>query len=129
VREIDAGVWLTPRETAAFVAARVMANAADARYRSLDVQSGLVPVEISMRRGGAEKLRLGERSLDVLRYTVVNSLVPVEANERYDAKGALVMSTTPIGLGDLVSTLATKSVAKPKTQRCRLKTLGCAASI
>jgi len=111
VREIDAGVWLTPRETAAFVAARVMANAADARYRSLDVQSGLVPVEISMRRGGAERLRLGERSLDVLRYTVVNSLVPVEANERYDAKGALVMSTTPIGLGDLVSTLATKSEA------------------
>ncbi len=110
-REIDAGEWLTPREISTFVSARVLAQAAEARYRSLDIQSGLVPVEIGMRRGGSEKLRLGDRSIDVLRYTVTNSLIPVEANERYDAKGALVMSTTPIGLGDLVSSLATKAEA------------------
>ncbi|MFM7260693.1 MAG: transglutaminase-like domain-containing protein [bacterium] len=110
-RELAIGEWLTPREAAAFVEARVKAGAAGARYRTLDVQTGLAAVEIGMRRGGAEKLQLGERTLDVTRYTVTNSLMPVEANERYDAAGSLVSSTTPIGLGDLVSTLATKAEA------------------
>jgi len=110
-RELAVGEWLTPREVAAFVEARVKAGAEEARYRTLDVQTGLAAVEIGMRRGGVEKVRVGERTLDVTRYTVTNSLMPVEANERYDAAGSLVSSTTPIGLGDLVSMVATKAEA------------------
>jgi transglutaminase-like putative cysteine protease len=110
-RELAVGEWLTPREVAAFVASRVKAGAEDARYRTLDVQTGLAAVEIAMRRGGAEKARHAARTIDVVRYTVRSSLVPVEASERYDAEGTLVSSTTPIGLGDLVSSLATKAEA------------------
>ena len=111
VRELTTTDWLTPREVAAFVAARHAASAAEIRFRTLDVQSGLVLADVSMTRGGTESVSRGARSLELTRYAVTNSLIPVVADERYDAAGVLIVSTTPIGLGELVSTLATKAEA------------------
>ena len=105
--------WLTPREVVAFVAMRIKGDAKEIRYRALDVQSGLVVAAIAMTRAdeARESRTIVGRNITTSRYMVNNSLVPIIANECYDESGALVLSTTPLGLGDLVSLLTTKIAA------------------
>ena len=123
--------FLTPREVAAFVAARVRSEAKDASFRMLDVQSGLVVASIEMRRGPSERVAVpgmgdggAALELPVVRYAVRSSLVPVEASELYDATGRLVSSATPIGLGELVSRLSTKAAADECYARAGFDLLG-----
>ncbi len=109
--------WLTPREAAALVAARVKGDAKEIRYRALDVQSGLVVAAIAMTRADEPRapltvpLTVDGRAITTQRYAVSNSLVPIVAHECYDASGALVLSTTPLGIGDLVSLMTSKTAA------------------
>ena len=110
-RVLTSANWLTPREVAALVKARNAANAAEISYDTLDVQSGLVIAKIEMRLAGTETLNIAARTVELRRYAVKNSLIPVEASELYDADGLLVVSTTAIGLGDLVSTHTTRAKA------------------
>ncbi len=110
-REIAGGGWLTPRQVGEFVAARDAAHAAEIKFRTIDVQSGFAACDIAMKRVGEEERTVGGRPVKLTRYEVVNSLQPIVAVELYDARGLLVRSTTPIGLGDLVSELATKVAA------------------
>ena len=111
--------WLTPREVVAFVATRVKGDAKEIRYRALDVQSGLVVAAIAMTCAdeARESRTIVGRKITTSRYTMNNSLVPLIANEYYDESGALVMSTTPLGMGDLVALRATKIAAEESFAR------------
>lgn len=110
-REIADDSWLTPREVAAFVAARGGAKAEEIHFRTLDVQSGFVVADISMKRLGEVERTIDGHSAKLVRYEVRNSMQPIVATELYDATGLLLESTTPIGLGNLVSLLSTKAAA------------------
>lgn len=110
-RALPAGVHLTPRAARAFIAARQGAGAAEVAFRFLDAQSGLVSVDIAMARKGVERRTVLGREIELVRYEVRNSLMPMAAEELYDAQGVLVESSTPIGIGDLVSRLATRAEA------------------
>lgn len=110
-RELADDSWLTPREVAAFVAARQAANAAEIRFRALDVQSGFVIAEIAMKRVGAEERRIDGHAATLSRFEVRNSIQPIVARELYASDGVLVESMTPIGLGELVSRKATRAEA------------------
>lgn len=110
-RELADDSWLTPREVAAFVAARQAAEAGEIRFRALDVQSGFVIAEVAMKRIGAEERRLDGRAVRLSRFEVRNSIQPIVARELYAPDGALVESMTPIGLGDLVSRKASRAEA------------------
>jgi len=110
-RVLPAGVHLTPRAVRRFISTRQKAAAADVAYRFLDVQSGLVSVEIAMARKGVERRTVLGREIELVRYEVRNSLMPMAAHELYDSEGVLVESSTPIGIGDLVSRLATRAEA------------------
>ena len=110
-REIADDSWLTPREVAAFVAARGGAKAEEINFRTLDVQSGFVVADISMKRLGEVERTIDGHSAKLTRYEVRNSMQPIVATELYDATGLLLESTTPIGLGNLVSLLTTKAAA------------------
>lgn len=111
VRPLPEGELLTPRAARAYVRARQAEKAAEFRYRTLDVQSGLVAVEITMTRMGEEKRTVLGRESDVVRYQVRNSLIPMPAEELLDAEARVVESSTSVGLGDLVSRLSTKAEA------------------
>jgi hypothetical protein len=110
-RALPAGAHLPPRAARGFIAARQGAGAAEVSYRFLDAQSGLVPVDIAMERKGVERREVLGREIELVRYEVRNSLMPMAAQELYDAQGVLVESATPIGIGDLVSRLATRADA------------------
>lgn len=111
MRELGREDWLTPREATAFIAARGKSDAPEIRFVTLDVQSGFALTEITMARKGGVERTLEDRPVRLARYEVRNSLQPIVADELYDAAGLLVESTTPIGLGDLVSRLATAKEA------------------
>lgn len=110
-RALPAGAHLPPRAARSFIAARQAAGAAEVSYRFLDAQSGLSSVEVSMARKGVERREVLGREIELVRYEVRNSLMPMAAQELYDAQGVLVESSTPIGIGDLVSRLATRAEA------------------
>jgi transglutaminase-like putative cysteine protease len=110
-RELADDAWLTPREVAAFVKARGSADAGEIRFRTLDVQSGFVVAEVTMKRTGAATRDVEGRTLTLARYEVRNSLQPIVANELYDADGILHESSTPLGLGELVSRRASRAQA------------------
>ena len=110
-RELADADWLTPREAAAFIAARGAAEAGEIRFRTLDVQSGLSIVDISMKRRGAAERTVMGRGVRLAEYEVRNSLSPIVARDLHDPRGVLVESATPLGLGELVSRLATREEA------------------
>ena len=107
-RALPEGEFLAPRAAREFIRAQQALGAGEIRYRILDAQSGLVPVELTMTRRGAESRAVLGKTSDVVRYEVRNSLLPVPAQEVLDSSGSIVESMTPIGLGDLVSRVATK---------------------
>lgn len=102
-RELPDESWLTPREVAAFVAARRTANAAEIRFRALDVQSGFVLADVDMKRIGSEVRQVDGHAATLDRFEVRNSIQPIVARELYAADGVLIESATPIGLGELLS--------------------------
>lgn len=110
-RELPDVPWLTPREVAGVVGARGTAKADLIRFSTVDVQSGGVVAEITMKRLGEVERQVAGHAAKLARYEVRNSIQPVVAIELYDSDGRLVESSTPIGLGDLVSTLATREEA------------------
>lgn len=104
--------FLTPREVAAFVAARHAADAGEIRFRALDVQSGLAVAEVAMTRGAGERFAFDGRELAATRYAVRNSLLPVAAHEVLDGEGRTLVSAVEFpGLGTLESRLATRAEA------------------
>ncbi len=111
VRELADGTWLTPCEVRAFVAARGDAKAPEIKFRALDVHAGFVVAEITMKRLDEVERVVEGRSVRCARYEVRSSIQPTVAVELYDAAGLVLESTTPIGLGDLVSTLTNKAKA------------------
>jgi transglutaminase-like putative cysteine protease len=110
-RALPEGDFLAPRAAREFIRAQQALGAAEIRYRILDAQSGLVPVDLAMTRKGAESRAVLGKTSDVVRYEVRNSLLPVSAQEVLDGGAGIVESTTPMGLGDLVSRVATKDEA------------------
>jgi len=110
-RELADADWLTPREAAAFIASRGAAEAGEIRFRTLDVQSGFSVVDISMKRRGAAERTVMGRVVRLAEYEVRNSLSPIVARDLHDSRGVLVESSTPLGLGELVSRLATREEA------------------
>ncbi|MBI1303558.1 MAG: hypothetical protein GC172_07195 [Phycisphaera sp.] len=110
-RALPAEAHLPPRAARRFIAARQQAGGASIAFRFLDAQSGLSSVEIAMTRKGVERRAVLGREIELVRYEVRNSLMPMAARELYDAEGVLVESATPIGIGDLVSRLATRAEA------------------
>jgi transglutaminase-like putative cysteine protease len=110
-RELPDADWLTPQEVAAFVAARSSAMAEEIRFRALDLQSGFVVTEITMRRKGEVERPVLGRPLNLANYETRSSVQPISSSELYDAKGLLVESSTSIGIGELVSALATRAQA------------------
>ncbi|MFM1822728.1 MAG: hypothetical protein RI967_994 [Planctomycetota bacterium] len=110
--------FLTPREVAAFVAARHEAGAAEIRYRALDVQSGLSVAEVAMTRGAGERFAFDGREIAATRYAVRNSLLPVAAHEVLDGAGRTLVSSVEFpGLGTLESRLATRAAADAAAAR------------
>lgn len=113
-----AGDFLTPREVAAFVAARHAANAGEIRFRALDVQSGLSVAEVAMTRGAGERFAFDGREIAATRYAVRNSLLPVAAYEVLDGEGRTLVSAVEFpGLGRLESRLATRAEADAAAAR------------
>jgi len=110
-RELPGDDWLTPREASAFIAARGAAAAEELRFRTIDAQSGLAVVDMTLRRLGEREQPVAGRPVRLTEYEVRNSLAPIVARDRYDARGVLVESATPLGLGELVSRLATREEA------------------
>ena len=110
-RELPDADWLTPQEVAAFVAARSSVKADEIRFRTLDLQSGFVVAEITMRRGGEIERPVLGRPLKLSKYETRSSVQPIASSELYDAKGLLAESSTSIGIGELVSALATRAQA------------------
>ena len=123
MRPLPEGEWLTPRAARAHVRARQAEGAAEIRYRTLDIQSGLVAVEITMTRAGIEKRTVLGREQELIRYDVRNSLLPVPARELLDQDGTVIESATAIGLGDLVSQLATRAEADAAHRAARFDIL------
>ena len=123
MRPLPEGEWLTPRAARAHVRARQAEGAAEIRYRTLDVQSGLVAVEITMTRAGIEKRTVLGLEQELIRYDVRNSLLPVPARELLDQDGTVIESATAIGLGDLVSQLATRAEADAAHRAARFDIL------
>ncbi|MDI9402685.1 MAG: transglutaminase domain-containing protein [Limnohabitans sp.] len=109
VREIPSRDWLTPREASNFLRRSVPTKEGVLRYRTLDLQSGLVVADIRMERGESA----GER----YNFQTTTSVSAVTARETYDAEGALIESKASIGLGDLVSKLATRDEANRSYDR------------
>ncbi len=104
--------FLTPREVAAFVAARHKAGAEAIRFRAIDAQSGLVVAEVEMTRGARERFRFDGRELAATRYAARNSLLPVAASEVLDEGGRTLVSAVEFpGLGTLESRLSTEAEA------------------
>jgi len=88
-RELPDADWLTPQEVSAFVAARSGAKAEEIRFRALDLQSGFVVIEITMRRKGeAERPVLG-RPLKLTNYETRSSVQPLRAGGLRPALGHL----------------------------------------
>lgn len=106
------GEFLTPREAAAFVAARHKAGAARIEFRTVDAQSGLAVAEVAMVRGAEERRTVADRALRAVRYATTNSLVPVPGSELVDEAGRSIESTVRFpGLGELSVRLATRAEA------------------
>jgi hypothetical protein len=101
-RALPKETFLAPRAAREFIRARQAQGADAIRYRMLDPQSGLVPVDVAMKRKGAGSRDVLGRKSDVVRYEVENSLLPVPAEETLDGGAMIVESTTPMGLGDIV---------------------------
>lgn len=106
------GEFLTPREAAAFVAARHRSGAERVAFRTVDAQSGLAVAEVTMVRGAEEKRVVSGRALRAVRYATTNSLVPVPGSELVDDAGRSIESTVRFpGLGELSVRLATREEA------------------
>jgi len=65
-----------------------------------------------MQRKGEEERPVLDRPLKLARYETRSSVQPIASSECYDAKGVLVESSTSIGIGELVSALATRAQAE-----------------
>jgi transglutaminase-like putative cysteine protease len=113
---VAADGWLTPQGVERFVAERMKAGAEEIRYRALDLDAGPRLSAVTMLRSGAGTAAAadeaqGPRTVPVSEWTVTNDLVPVRANEQYDAKGTLVESSMRLGIGELRSRLGTRAAA------------------
>jgi hypothetical protein len=113
--------WLPPAALDRFVTERIRAGARQIEYRSVDVESGLELVTVTMRRKGSGMVNIDHeatpRTLPVSLWTAIDSLQKIEVTERYAGDGVLVESAAPLGIGELKTRLTSRERAVNASQR------------
>ncbi len=113
--------WLPPAALDRFVTERIRAGARQIEFRSVDVESGLEVVTVTMRRKGSGMVNIDHeaapRTLPVSLWTAIDSLQKIEVTERYAGDGVLVESAAPLGIGELKTRLTSRERAINASQR------------
>lgn len=109
--ELAGDDWLTPAESAAFVAARLAAGAGEIRYRTVEPADGMRVVEVRSVRLGEERLEHRGRSLPVSRWRTVTSGSPVELIELRAVDGTVVRAEADLGIGPMRMSLVDRDRA------------------
>lgn len=106
------GAWLTPMAIERLWQKRLAEDAAEVSYRMIDGQSGMTPIDVKSVRVGSGEMESGGVKKPVTHWKTTNSLVPIEAVEWYDEAGVLVFQSMNVGVGDMVTRLATQEEAQ-----------------
>jgi hypothetical protein len=119
--------WLPPAALDRFVTERIRAGARQIEFRSVDVESGLEVVTVTMRRKGSGMANIDHeaapRTLPVSLWTAIDSLQKIEVTERYAGDGVLVESAAPLGIGELKTRLTSRERAINASQRAGAEVL------
>ena len=93
--------WLTPAETAAFIAARITAGARELNYRTVEPADGMREVEIRSELIGEDAFDYLGRSIPVSRWRTRTSGSPIELIELRTQDGIVVLSEAELGIGPM----------------------------
>ena len=110
---LPAGEWLPPAAADRFARQQRETNVESFTLRAIDPQNGLNPIGVTSTRKGKEQVEVDGKTIDVTVWSTVTDIMPVEAIEKINSEGTMVLQDTTIpGLGKMSMRLTTKALAK-----------------
>ncbi|UCD76307.1 MAG: transglutaminase domain-containing protein [Phycisphaerales bacterium] len=104
--------WLSPMAVSRFWRERREAGAEEITFRTLDPEQGLEPVTVRQVLQGEEEYEFGGRKIPVTVWKTTSSALPgIESISRISADGYQVYEEVAVGLGVIVTRIATREQA------------------
>jgi hypothetical protein len=106
------GGWLTPMAVDRYIAEQIEAGKREISYAMLSPDQGLKPVQVTMSYVGDSLHAINENQvIPITEWKSKNSVLPVEAREKYDQEHKSVYSELETQFGTIVTSLSTREAA------------------
>lgn len=117
------GEWLTPRESAEYLARRIAAGAKAVNYRTIDATAQLKPIMMNYTEFEPTTLELMGRTVSATRCKVVSSVTPTMSSVEFvDDRGTVLRSETDFGGLKIVMIAADRELALSKVDAPEMMT-------